>query len=55
METKIENGSIANVPSYDWLEIDADGKIYLHMDESMTPEQLQLIVDFAKARAKDIE
>ena len=39
---------IEGVPDVDLLEIDQNGRIYLHMQSAMTPEQLQLIVDYAK-------
>lgn len=39
---------IDGVPDVDLLEIDQNGRIYLHMQSAMTPEQLQLIVDYAK-------
>lgn len=44
----IGKSGIENVPDVDYLEISKDGAIYLHMQSAMTPEQLQLIVDYAK-------
>lgn len=44
------NEIIGGVPDVDLLDIGDDGRIYLHMQEAMTPEQLQLIVDYAKAK-----
>lgn len=43
-----EKSGIEGVPDVDCLEINGDGRIYLHMQSAMTPEQLQLIVDYAK-------
>lgn len=47
INTTQESG-IEGVPDVDLLEIDKTGRIYLHMQSAMTPEQLQLIVDYAK-------
>lgn len=47
INTTHESG-IEGVPDVDLLEIDKRGRIYLHMQSAMTPEQLQLIVDYAK-------
>ena len=47
INTTHESG-IEGVPDVDLLEIDKTGRIYLHMQSAMTPEQLQLIVDYAK-------
>lgn len=49
------NEKIPGVPECDVLEVDANGRIYLHMQESMTPEELQLIVDYAKRLRGDKE
>lgn len=47
ISTTNESG-IEGVPDVDLLEIDRNGRIYLHMQTAMTPEQLQLVVDYAK-------
>ena len=47
INTTHESG-IEGVPDVDLLEIDKKGRIYMHMRRDMTPEQLQLIVDYAK-------
>ena len=47
INTTNESG-IEGVPDVDLLEIDRNGRIYLHMQSAMTPEQMQLIVDYAK-------
>lgn len=47
------HSNIPGVPDVDHLQIDDEGNIYLHMDQEMTPEQLQLIVDYAKKIRKE--
>ena len=47
------NEQIKGVPECDVFDIGDDGRIYLHMMEDMTPEQLQLIVDYAKAKRSE--
>lgn len=47
INTTHESG-IEGVPDVDLLEINKTGRIYLHMQTAMTPEQMQLIVDYAK-------